>query len=187
MILWPTVSWPVCLGVGHPFGSHDQILIILCLTITFFVLHLGHPLWWEDGPVVCSVNTHRSKSHRTRNHILIPHLRLLQLWGPSPHIYIPKEQGGPVITPGTGYAFHRLLWLTGLQWRYSGRFFITCRIGFYIASVRAAHETLLQTDSILCMCPLLWWCLYWAVAQQQASVALLFRHHAAICMLVQLN
>jgi hypothetical protein len=35
--------------------------------------------------------------------------------GPGPHIYIPREQGGPVMTPGTGFPFHRLLRLAGLR------------------------------------------------------------------------
>jgi hypothetical protein len=38
---------------------------------------------------------------------------------PGPRIYIPQEQGGPVIPPGTGFPFCRLLRLAGLRWRYS--------------------------------------------------------------------
>jgi hypothetical protein len=33
-------------------------------------------------------------------------------------IYVPQERGGPVIHPGTGFPFPRLLRLAGLQWRY---------------------------------------------------------------------
>jgi hypothetical protein len=36
----------------------------------------------------------------------------------SPYIYIPQEQGGPVIAPGTGFPFRRLLRLAVLRWRY---------------------------------------------------------------------
>jgi hypothetical protein len=42
-----------------------------------------------------------------------------QLGGPGPSIYITQEQGGPVITPGSGLHFCRLLRLAGLRWRYS--------------------------------------------------------------------
>jgi hypothetical protein len=45
--------------------------------------------------------------------------RLLQPGGPGLRVYIPQEQGGPVITPGTGIPFRRLLRLAGLQWKYS--------------------------------------------------------------------
>jgi hypothetical protein len=45
--------------------------------------------------------------------------RLPQLGGPGPRLYISQEQGVPVIAPSTGFSFHRLLRLTGLQWRYS--------------------------------------------------------------------
>jgi hypothetical protein len=38
-----------------------------------------------------------------------------QLPGPGLHIYIPHEQGGTVIPPGTGFPFHRLLRLAGLR------------------------------------------------------------------------
>jgi hypothetical protein len=39
--------------------------------------------------------------------------------GPGPRIYIPQEQRGPVIPPGTGFPCRRLLRLAGLLWRYS--------------------------------------------------------------------
>jgi hypothetical protein len=45
--------------------------------------------------------------------------RLPQYAGPGPRIYIVQEQGGPVIPPGTGFHFRRLLRITGLRWRYS--------------------------------------------------------------------
>jgi hypothetical protein len=38
---------------------------------------------------------------------------------PCSRIYIPQEQGGPVIPPGTGFPLRRLLRLAGLRWRYS--------------------------------------------------------------------
>jgi hypothetical protein len=47
-------------------------------------------------------------------------LRLPQPGGPGPRIYIPQEQGGLDIPPGTGFPFRRLLRLAKLlQWRYS--------------------------------------------------------------------
>jgi hypothetical protein len=36
-----------------------------------------------------------------------------------PHIYIPQEQSGPVIPPGTRFPFRRLLRLAGLRWMHS--------------------------------------------------------------------
>jgi hypothetical protein len=55
---------------------------------------------------------------QTRNHTLLSHLRLPQPGGPGSRIYIPQGQGGPVIPPGTGFPFRRLLRLAGLRWRY---------------------------------------------------------------------
>jgi hypothetical protein len=40
--------------------------------------------------------------------------RLPQPGGPGFRIYIPQEQGGPVITQGPGFRFHRLIRLAGL-------------------------------------------------------------------------
>jgi hypothetical protein len=44
---------------------------------------------------------------------------LPQLGGPCPRIYVPQEQGGPVIPSGTGFPFRRFLRLAELRWRYS--------------------------------------------------------------------
>jgi hypothetical protein len=41
--LRPTVSRPVLLGVGPPFGAHDQILHVLQSNM-YFLLHVGRPL-----------------------------------------------------------------------------------------------------------------------------------------------
>jgi hypothetical protein len=41
--------------------------------------------------------------------------RLPQPGGTGPRIYIPQEQGGPVIPPGTGFPFRRLLRHAGLR------------------------------------------------------------------------
>jgi hypothetical protein len=70
---------------------------------------MGRPLWREDGSAICSVITQWSESRRTSNHTLLSHLRLRQPGGPGSRIYIPQEQGDPVIPPGTEFPLHRLL------------------------------------------------------------------------------
>jgi hypothetical protein len=72
------VGQSVCLGVGHPFGAHDQILLFLfiCRKIVFLFVS-GRPLWLEDGSVICSAICQWSESRKTHNHTLLSHLRLL--------------------------------------------------------------------------------------------------------------
>jgi hypothetical protein len=73
-------------------------------------------------------------------HFTVSDSRLPQPGGPDLRTYIPQEQGGPVIPPGTGFLFRRLLRLAGLRWRYSsppphgGR--------RYIDSARTTQKTL---------------------------------------------
>jgi hypothetical protein len=83
----------------------------------------------------------------TRGYILLSHLRLPQPGGPGLHIYIPEEQGGPAIPPGTGFPF-----LSPLTTRrdYGGSILTRLRAGerrstffyiIYINSVRTSKET----------------------------------------------
>jgi hypothetical protein len=48
-----------------------------------------------------------SESRRTHYHILLSQIRDSPNWNPGPRIYIPQEQGGSVITPGTWFSFRR--------------------------------------------------------------------------------
>jgi hypothetical protein len=50
-----------------------------------------------------------SKSHRTRDHILLSHMRITVPGGPVLRVYIRQEKGGPVIPPGTEFTPRRSL------------------------------------------------------------------------------
>jgi hypothetical protein len=78
----------------------------VCNLLSLLVLSSAVPL----GP----------ESHGTQDHILLSKFsRLPQPGEPVPRIYIPQEQGGPDIPPGTGFPFRRPLLSAGLRWRYS--------------------------------------------------------------------
>jgi hypothetical protein len=56
---------------------------------------------------------------RQRSHSQVSDSRLPQLGGQHPRIYVPLEQGGSAISPGTEFPFRRPLQLAGLRWWYS--------------------------------------------------------------------
>jgi hypothetical protein len=126
--LRPKVSRPVRLGVRHPSGTRDQFFFLLEI---FFrqlrVCYLKAPSLTRGLVynlllllVLASAAPLGSESRGTQDHILLNQfLRLPQPGGPGPRIYIPQEQVGPDISPGTGFPIRRLLRLTGLRWRYS--------------------------------------------------------------------
>jgi hypothetical protein len=55
----------------------------------------------------------------SRQYFTVPIRETPQPGSPGPRIYIPQQQGGPDIPPGTGFPFGRLLRLAGLWLRYS--------------------------------------------------------------------
>jgi hypothetical protein len=126
--IWPTVSRSVHLGVRHPSGTRHHFFFLLeiffrQLRVCYFVapsLTRGRVCNLLQLLVLASAVPLGSVSRWTQDHILLSHfLRLPQHGGPDPRIYIPQEQGVPVIPPGTGFPFRRLLRLAGLRWRYS--------------------------------------------------------------------
>jgi hypothetical protein len=65
----------------------------------------------------------------------------------------PQEQGCPIITPGTGFPFRRLLRLAGLRWRYStaaphGRQSFLCSEHLDNTSRRTENRTLSETEKV---------------------------------------
>jgi hypothetical protein len=101
--LRPTVSRPVCLGVRHPTGTRDQFFFLL----EIFCRQLR----------VCYFVTPSLNRRRVCNLLLLLALSSAvplgsesRVWvwdspqpgGPGPRTYIPQEQGGPDIPPGTG-------------------------------------------------------------------------------------
>jgi putative component of toxin-antitoxin plasmid stabilization module len=93
-----------CLGIEHPCGTCDQILLRVGMLLSEIcgLVSVGRPLWREDVSPIYSVITHWFESLRTRSHTLLSHLRLPQPGGSGSRIYIPQEQGGPVIPPALG-------------------------------------------------------------------------------------
>jgi hypothetical protein len=96
-------------------SSHLQPMTRFLLLSDICGLHVeGLSLWREDGSVIYSYNLLSlfgpspaelvTSYCLVWDHILLSHTRLFQPGGPGPRIYIPQEQGGPVMPLG--------IWLT---------------------------------------------------------------------------
>jgi hypothetical protein len=119
---WQSVSQSVSMSwyQGPLWGLRPDITSCRNVAVwNLLLVSVGCPLWREDGSAICTVISQWSESRRIGNQTLLSHLRLRQPGGPGSRIYIPQEQGGPVIPLGTGFPLRRLLRFAGLRWRYS--------------------------------------------------------------------
>jgi hypothetical protein len=123
-MLQPSVSRPFTLSVKPPFGAQDEIFLTVKTAASLLI-------WGAPSNKSTSLSFTIAACPRQRSHswvriswdswpyFTVSDLRLPQPWGPGARIYIPQEQGNPVIPPGTGFPFHRLQRLAGLRLRYS--------------------------------------------------------------------
>jgi hypothetical protein len=101
------------------FTAHQFVLATSPLRLTTSNACLSNILSEKRmGPRQCSYSQVRLLRD-SWPHFTVSNSRLPQPRGPGPRIYIPQEQVGPVMTPGTWFPFRRLLRLAGPRWRYS--------------------------------------------------------------------
>jgi hypothetical protein len=124
VMLWPTVSRVVSLGIKPPSGAQDQILL---LSDSCGFVDVGRPLWRQDAPVVhnCCRSSPAQSFSGPSPAGLMTILYCLRFetqptWRARPlYLYPPGTGWHSYIPPGTGFPFRLLLRLAGLRWKNS--------------------------------------------------------------------
>jgi hypothetical protein len=124
VILWSTVSRPVCCGVKPSSGVQNQIFIALRRLRVYWcgVPSLTRGLVCRLQLLLSLVSKVILKVRVLRDswpYFTISDSRLPQPGRPGHRIYIPHDQGDLVIPPDTGFPFRHLLRFVRLRWRYS--------------------------------------------------------------------
>jgi hypothetical protein len=108
--LRPTVSRPVCLGVGHPSGTRDQFFFLLEIFFTQLrVCYFVAPFLTRGS--VCNLLYNCQSSHscvevpQISGHILLSHLRLPNLEGQVPVFIFPRNRMAQLYPRALGCSF----------------------------------------------------------------------------------
>jgi hypothetical protein len=138
-----TVSRPVYLDVKHSSGAQGHIHICYCQTAA--CLWMWGALSNERTSLSFTIAVGPRQSSHSRvqvpwdsSYFTVSDSGLPQLGVPGPRIHISHEQGGPVMKPGNGFPFRRLLRLAGLWWRYTNPPLHGLTIRRYIVSILKA-------------------------------------------------
>jgi hypothetical protein len=121
VMLRPTFSRPVCLGVKHPSGAQTRSLL---LTVAGLLMRsavsderTGISFTTAAGPRQRSHS--RVESRGTHDHILLSQIRDSPNAKGQVPLFISPRNRVALILPDTGFPSRCLLRLAGLRWRYS--------------------------------------------------------------------
>jgi hypothetical protein len=119
-----TVNRPVFRGVRRPSGTRDQFFFLLQiffrqLRLCYFIapsLTRGqvYNLLYNSGPCQSS-HSWVEVPQNSQPYFTVSSETPPTWMARFQYLYIPQEQDGPVIPPGTGFPFCRLLRLAGLR------------------------------------------------------------------------
>jgi hypothetical protein len=162
IMLRPTFNRPVCFGVKPHLGLHYQTFVGLLVWDAISDERVGLSFTIAAGPR--QRNNSRVRLPDSWPYFTLSDSTLPNLEARSPYLY-PPGTGWPSYTPGNGFAFRRLLRLSGLRWRYSnppprGNLGIFSWFSFYSLRKDCTENTT-SNNSVIVACvfvaAFMWW------------------------------